>query len=111
MTLKNPHYGLPFLSWLPRGLADRYVRLSGKGEAYLEKPYSYWALRRLLGTFELTDYTAKIVADPAKYNATDILRPGSLKQMIARIVLRITPALLSGFVFVLRKATQNLAST
>lgn len=32
--LVEPHYRLPFLSWLPQPLADAYVRLAGKGEYY-----------------------------------------------------------------------------
>ena len=30
----EPHYRLPFLSWLPRRAADRYLRCSGRGETY-----------------------------------------------------------------------------
>lgn len=30
----EPHYRLPFLSWLPRRAADRYLRWSGRGETY-----------------------------------------------------------------------------
>lgn len=30
----EPHYRLPFLSWLPRALADRYLRASGRGRTY-----------------------------------------------------------------------------
>ena len=30
----EPHYRLPFLSWLPRGLADRYVRWTGRAKSY-----------------------------------------------------------------------------
>lgn len=33
-AVMEPHYRLPFLSWLPRPLADAYLRLSGRGEAY-----------------------------------------------------------------------------
>lgn len=36
--LVEPHYGLPFLSWLPRPLADRYLQLSGRGQAYDCRP-------------------------------------------------------------------------
>lgn len=34
LMVMEPHYRLPFLSWLPRPLADRYLRWSGRGEAY-----------------------------------------------------------------------------
>ena len=99
----EPHYGLPFLSWLPRRLADRYMRIAGKGETYPEKPYSRVHLAKLLAEFEVTDYTGKIVADPASFEATDILPPGSLKLTVARAVLHMAPFFFPGFVYVLRK--------
>lgn len=34
LAVLEPHYRLPFLSWLPRRLADLYVRLSGRGRSY-----------------------------------------------------------------------------
>lgn len=34
LMVVEPHYRLPFLSWLPRPLADRYLRWTGRGEAY-----------------------------------------------------------------------------
>jgi SAM-dependent methyltransferase len=99
----EPHYGLPFLSWLPRRFADSYMRLAGKGDSYPEKPLSHFQLRRLLQEFSVTDYTHEIVSDPVKFNATDILPPGSLKCWIAAIMLRLTPFFFPGFVYVLRK--------
>lgn len=30
----EPHYRLPFLSWLPRRAADRYLRATGRAESY-----------------------------------------------------------------------------
>jgi phosphatidyl-myo-inositol dimannoside synthase len=36
--LVEPHYKLPFLSWLPKSLADAYVRFSGKGSHYDCRP-------------------------------------------------------------------------
>lgn len=34
LALIEPHYRLPFLSWLPRPAASAYLRLSGRGHAY-----------------------------------------------------------------------------
>lgn len=34
LAIMEPHYRLPFLSWLPRPLADAYLRASGRGESY-----------------------------------------------------------------------------
>ena len=101
--LIEPHYSLPFLSWLPRRIADRYVRLAGKGESYAEKPYSHAAIRALLADFAITDYTERIIRDPERYAAADMLPPRSLKRLIALAVLRFLPALFPGFVYVLRK--------
>jgi SAM-dependent methyltransferase len=33
-TLVEPHFRLPVLSWLPHGLADRYVQAAGRGTRY-----------------------------------------------------------------------------
>jgi SAM-dependent methyltransferase len=101
----EPHYGLPFLSWLPRRLADHYMRVTGKGDCYPERPYSRPQLRELLSDFDVSDYTGRIVADPGRYEATDILPPGSLKQAVARAMLRGAPFFFPGFVYVLRKRT------
>jgi len=42
------HYGLPFLSWLPRRWADRYVRFMGRGSRYDVYPLSLNQLVALL---------------------------------------------------------------
>jgi SAM-dependent methyltransferase len=34
LALIEPHYRLPFLSWLPRPAASAYLRISGRGERY-----------------------------------------------------------------------------
>ena len=99
----EPHYGLPFLSWLPRSLADTYMRLAGKGASYPEKPLSHFQLRKLLEDFRITDYTREIVNDPVGFNAADILPPRSLKRRVAAMMLRLAPFFFPGFVYVLRK--------
>lgn len=46
----EPHYALPFLSYLPLPLANRYLRLTGRGNDYTDASYSptYFGLNRLL---------------------------------------------------------------
>lgn len=101
--LIEPHYRLPFLSWLPRTAADLYMRLAGKGTTYPEKPYSPPAVRRLLRNFEVTSYTEKILRDPVRYKATDILPLASVKRRIAIVVHKVAPFFFPGFVYTLRK--------
>lgn len=101
--LIEPHYGLPFLSWLPRSLADRYMRIAGKGDSYPEKPFSPPRIRRLLTKFRVTSYTGKILRDPVRFAATDILPVASVKRRVALLVYKLAPFFFPGFVYVLRK--------
>lgn len=58
----EPHYRLPFLSWLPRWLADRYVRWTGRGTEYKDIRFlTYAKLERLMRApgFRLRDITER----------------------------------------------------
>lgn len=48
------HYGLPFLSYLPLPLANRYLRLAGRGVDYTDASYArtYWSLNGMLKSIE-----------------------------------------------------------
>lgn len=46
-TLVEPHFRLAFLSWLPRTLRDRYLRLWRRGDRYDCEPLSLRNLHRL----------------------------------------------------------------
>lgn len=63
----EPHYNLPFLSWLPKNLGNFYVNLFGKAKKYYENPMFYWQLRSLVKKFKIIDYTAKILACPNRF--------------------------------------------
>lgn len=48
-AVMEPHYRLPFLSWLPPRAADAYLRASGRGRAYRGVRFrGYGALLRLM---------------------------------------------------------------
>jgi SAM-dependent methyltransferase len=51
--LVEPHFKLAFLSWLPRWLRDRYVRMAGKGTHYDCEPLTVPELESLLDTLHL----------------------------------------------------------
>jgi len=86
LMLMEPHYHLPFLSLLPRPLAHLYMRITGKGDYYHEKHVSYWSLKTLVRRFQRTDYSARVIANPEKFEVTYMLRPGTLKHRLARRV-------------------------
>src|SRR6185312_5395570 len=46
--LVEPHFRLPFLSWLPMPLSHAYVRAAGKGSHYDCRPLTRGGLERLL---------------------------------------------------------------
>lgn len=48
------HYHLPFLSWLPLGAANSYLRWSGRGQDYEDASYAptYWGLKRQLKAYD-----------------------------------------------------------
>ncbi len=82
----EPHYRLPFLSWLPRGLAHRYVRASGRAEHYHEAFATRAGLRRLAAGLHVWDYTYPVLADPAAFAGQDAV-PGAVARL-PRPVLR-----------------------
>lgn len=101
--LMEPHFRLPLLSWLPPALADAYLRAAGKGERYYERMRSYPALRRLVARFEIVDYTAAVLDDPAAYAFDYLVRPGSITQKVSRFIARRLPWICPGYLWILRK--------
>jgi len=63
----EPHYFLPFLSWLPHQCASRYLKLSGRGKTFDIHPRGYHSLKRLWSNFHVVDYTWKILKYPRKF--------------------------------------------
>ncbi|MGD2164887.1 MAG: class I SAM-dependent methyltransferase [Anaerolineae bacterium] len=60
----EPHYKLPFLHWLPSGLASAYLRASGRGDEYAIRPYTHGHLRQLWNQFDFYDQTLSLLDDP-----------------------------------------------
>jgi len=86
---REVHYGLPFLSWLPLPLANRYLRWSGRGTDYTDASYArtYWTLRRHLNTHDWT-WQFTLPADPT---STHLGTP--LHYRVGMAALRHAPAL------------------
>lgn len=69
----EPHYRLPFLSWLPRPLAHRYVRRFGRADYYHEAFRTWSGLKRLCAGLEIWDYTYAVLSDPQTFAAGDVV--------------------------------------
>ncbi len=74
LGIMEPHYRLPFLSWLPRWPADRYMRVAGKGDHYYERFRTRRALRRMCAGLPVWEYTFSVLAQPDLFGATDLVR-------------------------------------
>lgn len=65
-AVMEPHYRLPFLSWLPDGAAGAYLRRTGRGRTYDDIRFlSYQALTRLMRSagFIVHDITERAIDD------------------------------------------------
>ena len=87
LGVMEPHYKLPFLSWLPQGPADRYVRAFGRADHYYEQYRTRRGLQQLLAGWHVLDYTLPVIAEPAAFAGDDLV-PGP--------VSRLPPPVLSG---------------
>lgn len=103
LVFREGDYRLPFLSILPKPLAHRYIRMAGRGDQYYETLYTYWTLKRLTRDFEILDYTRRVVKDPDRYAAGDVVTAGSFKQRMALAMLDYAYWLFPDYLWLLRK--------
>ena len=107
LTMKEPHYNLPLLSVMPKYFAHRYMRISGKGRFYYEKHLSYWGLKRLIRNFERIDYTKRIIENPELFYADYMIKHGTMKAALARLIVNYAYWMCPSFIWLLRKTTQS----
>lgn len=85
----EPHYFLPFLHWLPSGLANAYLRLFGHGGHYYERSRTFWGLQRLWARFAIQDVTLDLLRTNPAW-----LMPKGTARGLARIPTPLWEALL-----------------
>lgn len=73
LGVMEPHHRLPFLSWLPQGVADRYMKVFHKGDHYYESFRTIAGLKKMLRKFYITDYSFSIIAHPEQFVADDMV--------------------------------------
>jgi len=100
----EPHYGkIPFLSYLPKPLANRYLKLLGKGDKYYETLFTYWGLKKLVSSFNTVDYTLKVVRDPVKFNLKNS-ESSILNSKITHRIAKFLFPVLPGYIWILEKS-------
>lgn len=102
--LTDPHYKLPFISWLPREAANSYCKIVRRAEWDIF-PISLGDIKKLImGMFSLENALADILKRPEKYNLD------TFKQI--QPIIKLLPSSLIGplskasptFIFILKKA-------
>lgn len=102
----EPHYKLPLLSWLPQPLADRYVRLVGRGTAFDASPLTRRRLLRLAAEAGLAcrDITHLLVAETAEVEQSRVARlAGSMPDRLLNWLSWASPT----FAFIMRRDTSK----
>ncbi|MFC4531572.1 class I SAM-dependent methyltransferase [Sphaerisporangium dianthi] len=89
LGVMEPHYKLPFLSYLPPSLADRYVRAFGRADHYYERFRTRAGLRRMLAGFHVWDYSFPVLASPGRFAGAELF-PGAVGR-VAQGTLARTP--------------------
>lgn len=103
LVVREGDYGLPFLSWLPKPMAHLYMRAAGKGSYYYEELRTYPGLKKMTREFVRVDYTRRVVANPELFSATEQIRPGSIKQRLALLLIDGAYWLVPTYLWLLRK--------
>jgi ubiquinone biosynthesis O-methyltransferase len=100
--MKEPHYDLFFLSWLPKWLSNQYLKLLKQGEYYYETPPSYKRLLKLCSDFTIYDYTIERIRFPKKYNVEFRLKENNFITKLPSQFMLFLRLISPSFVFIIR---------
>lgn len=103
--IMEPHYRLPFLSWLPQKAADRYVRAFKKADDYYESYSSRNGLKHLVRGFHVWDYTVPVVVHPEVFSSADQIK-GPLSKIPSGVVRAAMP-IVPTYIWVATKGTSQ----
>ena len=99
----EPHYGLPFLSYLPKKAANIYIKIFTNHDFYYENLKSLRNLKKLVSKFETIDYTLKVIKNPSRYSADDMLKEKTLKYYIFNLIAKFFYFMVPTYIWILRK--------
>lgn len=102
-VLIEGHYFLPFLSWMPLAWSSKYLRLMGRKIDYDVYLLSYYKLKQLLCNFEFHDFTTRVLTEPEKFSAEDLVKPGSIWTKLPPRLYEWAKPILPGWAWVLTK--------
>jgi len=101
------HYQLPFIAWLPRGLAGWILRLTKKADFYYETHFTYWGLVKLVSDFQIHDFTIKVIKNPRGYYLDQKIRGTLVYSKIPGFIYRIIYPLFPAYIWILTRKQQS----
>ncbi|MBF0497067.1 MAG: class I SAM-dependent methyltransferase [Deltaproteobacteria bacterium] len=102
LMIMDGKFKLPFLLWLPRNLAQKYVRLFSRHKVFNEYFKTYWSLRQLVSCwFTGRDITMEMIDHPQKYRL--LATENKALILLVRILARLFYPFLPNYIFVLYK--------
>jgi ubiquinone/menaquinone biosynthesis C-methylase UbiE len=101
----EPHYRLPFLSYLPPALADRYVRVTRRADQCHERLRSRRSLARMLEGLHVWDYTYSVLAEPGRFAGEGDL-PGAVTRLPMPVQKALRP-IVPTYIWVATKTPQD----
>jgi 2-polyprenyl-3-methyl-5-hydroxy-6-metoxy-1,4-benzoquinol methylase len=99
----EPHFMLPFLSWLPRHAASAWLKYF-KNQVWDIYPLSLKEIKKLVSSeFEFTDMSIEVIKNPRKYNLDMCPVFQSLLRLIPVRFLEVLRFIFPSYIIVLRK--------
>jgi len=102
-SLIEEHYWLPFLSWLPRSISNRYLNVFRHISEYNINPKSYWQLLSIWEQFDINDYSIKLIKKPTKYSTVFQLKRLSWISKLPEWILELFVPLIPNYNWILTK--------
>jgi ubiquinone/menaquinone biosynthesis C-methylase UbiE len=90
LGVMEPHYRLPFLSYLPPRAADRYVRAFGRADHYYERFRTRRGLKRMMAGWHVLDYTLPVLAQPTAFAGDDVV-PAAVAKLPRAVLAGVLP--------------------
>jgi len=106
----EPHYHLPLLSVMPKSLAHHYLKRCRGIDCYYETLLTLWGLKTLVRKFEIIDYTLKVIADPKRFHADDLLPENPRAYALIKSLSRLLYPLIPTYIWVLKKSNDPAPS-
>lgn len=93
----EPHHYLPFLSYLPKKVANIYLKIFTGKKYYYETLFTYWRLKKMVINldFGISDYTPLVLSTPKKFG----FKHRAFNKSVANLLKYFTPT----FFWILKK--------